>query len=334
MNYKSKTIVGFIAWVALVVFLFPQYLFEQELPFTPDEVQAWMSQSTTSLYTAECEREIARSEFSADCCIGVNVLNKEKVTVLKKDPNEVWWDSLILAALPKAGSTTLRSLVPKIVPSYLNQLGQPKGEENSCIQCDISQRLSHKDPVTTSAIFVREPFDRFMSGTHEILGVHCDQWVEWRTQTGRPDDRLIVTQVKNTNPSPHRKCWVSLNGRPAAPWFDSTVWPATAKALLSDVRAGFRNIHINEQASKALNFPVPLDALLYTGNQTQLRMFFAQADLLDSATRQNTVHRPSSHKPSAHIFDEQMWEIFCALYIADYYCLGFTLPPRCDRYVI
>ena len=91
------------------------------------------------------------------------------------------WEALVLIPVPKAASTSLRTvMVNQIAPDYLNQEQHRKGEIAELRACPrVQQQLNsatrfgsnaftNRSAKTLTAAFAREPMSRFFAGAHEF----------------------------------------------------------------------------------------------------------------------------------------------------------------------
>ena len=121
-------------------------------------------------------------------CAAQNIIPRSTVSefALASGGQPEPWEALVLIPVPKAASTSLRTVVVnQISPDYLNQEQHRKGEIAELRGClRVQQQLAtahnlhssafsnNRSVKTLTAAFAREPMSRFFAGAHEF-GNRC-----------------------------------------------------------------------------------------------------------------------------------------------------------------
>ena len=225
------------------------------------------------------------------------------------------WNVLAIAAQPKTGSSSLRVLINALAPAYRNAQNKSGGEENNPVQCNTLKaetdamaaaeatrrtggfRMLKSTGRVLSAMLLREPTARFLSGAAEVFAQHCNGWLQFRRDERRyakgvrrsssagynlpPRAGAVVTHagvqqkiLARVKFKKSRECAVVGGGRATVlAWNEPLALDELLRTLVADLAAGYRDKHVTQQTYTVFAQPYP-GALISIDSQSEWSNFF------------------------------------------------------------
>ena len=250
-----------------------------------------------------------------DCvCTATNLLPRSLIAETSAVHGE--WSVLAIAAQPKAGSSSLRVLVSALAPAYRNAQNKSGGEENDAVHCNTLKaetdamaaaevtrkmggfRVMKTNGRVLSAMLLREPTARFLSGAAEVFARHCSGWLQFRRDERRyakgvrrsssagynlpPSVGPVVTHagvqqriLARVKFKKNRECAVvgGAAGLNVLAWNESLALDELLRTLVADLAVGYRDKHVTQQTYAVLAQPHP-GALISIDSQSEWSDFF------------------------------------------------------------
>lgn len=302
----------------------------------------WASDSLKWLRSPQCRRALKLAaatpiaNMHSAGCSQANVISRHlletngAILPLSGSTRCSEWRSLVLFAVPKAGSSSLRMLVRNYVHGYHNKQGKPDwGEENTREECnDLVNRARKRGGKPWGAMLVREPLARTLSGIREIMTNHHGSWNEQRRRIGLPPLNVSVRVVMGRG-----KVATVSTGNGVKLTRDQV-----AVEILANIVAGASDPHVRSQASilsamdatglfhAAIRIEEPQDwALFLNASALVPTIRLGKGNVGDRSRPPGAAQRSAGSTLPAAFF-----ELFCPLFATDYACLpAYTPPPEC-----
>lgn len=222
------------------------------------------------------------------------------------------------------------------VPKYVDWKGKQGPAHNVWIHCQWErQRIQSFGAVTVvSALAVRDPISRFISGAAEVMENHCSDWLGWREMVRGSTPTVVIA---NDSSCGYRTRKGVLRWQaPDAFWpllheylrdmAAGHTWP-NAQHTFPQVLYAFHAAGLPSHVLHMEELGVEWQAFASSiGLSSQMQMFFA---------REHANHHAASPSRSRHgqpsTFNAAAWDTLCATYEADYTCFGYALPRECQE---
>ena len=254
---------------------------------------------------------------------------------------------------------TLAVVVHRMSSRYRNAAGLARGEWNGAGSCAkqrarVTSAEQRDGNGTLSAMLVRGPLSRFISGVQEEMVTNCVKWVRWREERSRTAKNLDGRAIscKRMRPTAEHPAQVMLTeplGGVTA-WDKPNNWPVLLRAYVRDMHAGLASQHTDQQAFYVHKFgaTAPLDFLVRLERfEEDWNALISTLGLAGPLYSQLPQHRHSNARKKANEsktksmtksalppFDASTWSIVCRHLAADFACFSglgpaYLPPPPC-----